>query len=378
MRYIDTGRRDPAHTLGRWLSVAVGQDLSVRELRWQAGFFASEPLALFAPAMKRLADADGIVRLLIGSNDGGTSRQDVEQLLALSGVPRKTLQIGIVHFNSAYFHPKTIHIVRADGSETAYVGSSNVTAPGVNGLHIEAGVLLDTNDGDDQDVVAQIKEAIDWWFAKARPGLHLIAKPSDLDALVNDGILDIPRPVHAPGAAPKKSSATQADLMPLLEIPELPKSNAVAPTKGVTSKAAAKIPAAEWSKALSPSDAQRKKTGNQRGGVTLVKAGHPIDWKTYFRVEFFKSAHWTVDPKQPGKKREHCYIPFEVDFLGKSLGPIEIEISHEKGRESGQSNYTSELHLGPVLTAAFKAQDVTGRLLRLARDTTGGFSLSVL
>ena len=380
MRYIDTGRRDPAEALGKWLKSVIELDLSVRELRWQTGFYTSAPLGLFKSALHHLSQADGVLRLLIGSNDGCTSRSDVEQLLSISGPPRKKRQIGIMNFGNAYFHPKTIHIVRADGSEAAYVGSANLTSQGVNGLHVEAGILLDTKDGDDAAVVAKIKQTIDWWFAKTRPGVHLISKASDLDALVKVGILDVPPPVPAPGAASKKSKATLVNLQALLTLTILPKppaSSSAQPT--FTSPPVATTPA-QWFKQLSASDAQRKTTGNQRGGITLVKAKHDIDANTYFRDIFFSSAAWAIDPnpKKQKKKREQCFIPFKVNFLGKALGTIELEISHEKGRASGQSNYTSELHLGPVLSKEFKSQDVTGRWLRLVRNATGAYTLSVL
>ena len=211
MRYVDTGSRDPAEALGTWLKSAIELNSKVQALRFQTGFFNAAPLILLKPTMARLAQADGILRLLIGSNDGCTSRADIEQLLAISGPPRKR-RIGIVNFGNAYFHPKTIHIVRADASEAAYVGSSNLTAQGVNGLHVEAGIILDTHDGDDAAVLAKIRQAIDWWFSQARPGMHPIWKSSDLDALVKDDILDVPPPVLTPGVTSKKSKAPSTNL----------------------------------------------------------------------------------------------------------------------------------------------------------------------
>ncbi|MFZ0424241.1 MAG: hypothetical protein WAL80_15310 [Xanthobacteraceae bacterium] len=380
MRYIDTGSRDPAHALGHWLKSAVELDSSVAEVRWQAGFFSSVPLAYFEAAMKRLAQANGVLRLLVGSNGGETQRADIETLLTFSGPPRSRRQIGIVKFNNAFFHPKTIHIVRTDGSEAAYVGSANLTSQGVNGLHVEGGILLDTKDGDDGAVVARIKQAIDWWFAKSPEGLNLVSKSSDLDALVQAGILDVQPAIPVPSVLSKNAKLSLvANLKPLLTIPIVLTPAPVMPTKaGAVNVTAAASAVAQWSKKLSPSDAQRKKSGNQRGGITLVGAGYPINWKTYFRNDFFKSVPWKLDPKKPGKKREHCFVPFHVNFLGKPMGKVSIEISHDKDRESGQSNYTSELHLGPVLSTQFKLHDVTGRTLDLVRDSTGAFSMSIL
>ena len=54
-----------------------------------------------------------------------------------------------------------------DGSEAAYVGSANLTPPGLS-LHVEAGILLDSNDGDPASILREIATAIDAWFTGSR------------------------------------------------------------------------------------------------------------------------------------------------------------------------------------------------------------------
>ena len=190
MRYTDTGRRDPSDALGAWLE-QVSRDESVTELRWQTGFFGAKGVGHLAPTLGRLREADGTTRLLIGSNDGVTRRGDVEALLKVAGSPRDNLQVGVVSFANAFFHPKVLHITRADGSMAAYVGSANLTASGVASLHIEAGVVLDTSDGDSEAALRDVADRVDWWFSDDRPGLFLAREPSDLDSLAQSGI-----PVH--------------------------------------------------------------------------------------------------------------------------------------------------------------------------------------
>ena len=121
MRYIDTGTRDPDNALGSWLSSNIFQDASIVAIRWQTGFFGREPLGYFAPAIAKIRSQEGILRLLIGSNDGTTRRGDVEALLALVGSANSKIRVGVVKFDNAYFHPKTIHIAREDGSAAAYI-----------------------------------------------------------------------------------------------------------------------------------------------------------------------------------------------------------------------------------------------------------------
>src|SRR2546426_2412912 len=83
MRYIDTGTRDPVQALGSWLARNVQRDPSLIELRWQTGFFGADSLGYFAPSMARLRAFDGVVHVLVGSNDGHTQQAAVEALLAV-------------------------------------------------------------------------------------------------------------------------------------------------------------------------------------------------------------------------------------------------------------------------------------------------------
>ena len=192
MRYIDTGSRDQAKALGTWLQSVL--DDSVVALRLQTGFFGSNSLGLFVDTMARLSQINGILRVLVGSNDGTTQRGDVESLMKLAGPPRNNQRIGIVSFEEGFFHPKTVHILRNDLSAAAYVGSANLTKSGVSSLHVEAGILLDTREEDNPDVLVEIEEAIDWWFSKSRKGLYLVNSVADLDVLVRNNILNVPRP----------------------------------------------------------------------------------------------------------------------------------------------------------------------------------------
>jgi hypothetical protein len=96
----------------------------------QSGFFGAEALGYFVEVFDRVANMDGTLSVLVGSNDGTTKRRDVELLLQLAGPPRDGCRLGVVAFDNAYFHPKTFHFERSDGSEAAYVGSANLTKSG--------------------------------------------------------------------------------------------------------------------------------------------------------------------------------------------------------------------------------------------------------
>lgn len=166
MRYVDTGSRDPAHALGAWLREIFATEIA--ELRWQTGFFSSDALGLLSEGLGRLVAENALTRVLIGSNDGVTLRDDVWELAQALGVPRANAQVAIVAYAGAFYHPKVCHVRRGDHSQAAYVGSANLTASGVASLHVEAGIVLDSRDGDPLDGLDTIAASVDWWFAGER------------------------------------------------------------------------------------------------------------------------------------------------------------------------------------------------------------------
>jgi hypothetical protein len=394
LRYLDTGSRDPNQALGAWLA-AMSHDESVSAVRLQSGFFGAEALGYFAEVFQRLAGADGPVSLLVGSNDGTTKRRDVELLLELAGPPREGRRLGVVAFDNAYFHPKTFHFERSDGSAAAYVGSANLTRSGATSLHVEAGVVLDTSDGDDPAVLSSVRDAIDWWFEAMPDGLTLVTDLADLDELVARGRLDVPRPplVRSVKAPSSTGPTERITLSPLTSIPAVPATAAPEASRGSEPPAesaepsgqqpgiAALLPSgpvttAEWSKSLSRSDAQRKLRGNQRGSITLVKSRYPIDVQNYFRFDLFGSCSWQPDTSRTGQHLETAAVPFRTTVLGRDLGIVHFDISYGSNREADERNYTTLLHLGP-LGPEFAAQDMTGRTLRLERRSDGTFALTI-
>lgn len=223
MRYLDSGQREPSRAFGSWLQAVMAEN--VAEVRWQSGFFAADSLGLVQAELRSMARKDRPVHALIGSNDQSTLRRDVERLVSVLGIPRKRAQLGVVSYQEGYYHPKTFHVRRGDGSQAAYVGSANLTGSGVASLHVEAGVTVDTRDGDSGDLLDEVASAVDFWFDAVPPGLHRVTSLSDVGQLVTEGILAqaapphpaIPRPATAVGLRPVHS----VRLQPLIAMPRL-------------------------------------------------------------------------------------------------------------------------------------------------------------
>lgn len=235
MRYIDTGARNATHALGDWMASLKPED--IRHLRWQSGYFGSDGLAPMLPLIQRLASQGLPISCVLGSNGGETGQKDIEVLVDLIGCPRADARIGILSYTSGLFHPKVYHVTRQDGSRTAYVGSANLTLAGVTGLNVEAGVILDTHDGDPVPPLDEISASIDSWFDGTRPNVETVRSLTDIPPLVAKGVLGVPPAPRQPRHAFSGSGGGAAGigLKPLVKFPPLPsKSTATAPGSPAT------------------------------------------------------------------------------------------------------------------------------------------------
>lgn len=188
MEYMDNGlgnSQDKA--VFTWLDEMLTPD--VVGIRWQSGFFQAGVLGLLAPALERLANDDLDAMALIGSNDCETKAPAVHALVDFLRLPRPRARLGVVSYANGFFHPKTIHICFGSGREVAYVGSANLTTRGVNGLNVEAGITLDTDQGDSEDVLAAVKDTVADWFGSRPEGLYIVNGHGDVDDLERRGIL---------------------------------------------------------------------------------------------------------------------------------------------------------------------------------------------
>jgi len=224
MKYFDSGTRDPSQALATWLEDVLREDIA--ELRLQTGFFSLDGAGLLVPALSRAGKEDRPTKILIGSNNGSTLRDDVAGLVNIMHIPRSNAQLGIVSFGGAYFHPKTYHIRRHDGTEAAFVGSANLTASGL-AVHVEAGIALDTREGDSAHQLSQIAAAIDAWFNEMRDGLTLVTGLESLTKLVENGIL-------ASAPPPKPTDGAKGETTPKHSLPRLKPIFALPPVRGLS------------------------------------------------------------------------------------------------------------------------------------------------
>jgi hypothetical protein len=131
-----------------------------------------------------------------------------------------------------------------------------------------------------------------------------------------------------------------------------------------------------WFKKLPNSDAQHPQTGNATGALRLTKATHLIDWRTYFRHDFFASAHWQTTQSQHGQPLDFANVTFDVVIDGQALGARTLRVDHAPHREQGQSNVPTDLKWGN-LSPALLATDYTDYWVVLERLVNGDFRLEI-
>lgn len=392
VHYLDTGSREPAHALGTWLGQVLLASTPVTALRVQSGFFGSDTLGYFEETLRALEEVNAHTRILVGSNDGQTARAALARLLALAGPNRSELRLGVVSFAEGYFHPKVFHFERADGSSTAYVGSANLTHSGAASLHVEAGIVLDTKDGDSPAVLDSIADVIDKWFTASRLGLYEIASEADLDALVAHEVIGV-KPPHRPKRTMTTSGGSGKGKQHGHSLKHLVAMPPVHATGGTTNEGA-EPPAdgdgdegppsergkavAHWSKQIRSSDAQRRATGHQSGALALTQGDyrHQIDQTTYFRHEMFGGEAWDVEQAPRRKPVEAAYVPMRVSIDGTDHGQLEFRISHAPHRESSTNSPTTYIHLEP-LQAVFAQTNMEGKQVEIERFADGAYALTI-
>lgn len=217
MRYLDSGGDAEDQTLGAWLR-SILPDLSF--LRWQTGYFSADGLGLLLPVLGAVPSAS----LVIGSNQKATSGPDVERLVIALGLPRAGVRLGVAACEgTALFHPKVFHVLRGDGSQAAFVGSANLGFPGVAGANVEAGVALDTRDGDPLRELDRISASIDAWFG--RQGVFPVPDATAVTDLVARGVLAEQRPPRPRADQERDAAGVGAPRIrrrPLIAMPAVP------------------------------------------------------------------------------------------------------------------------------------------------------------
>jgi hypothetical protein len=371
---IAAALQDKAHDRA-WIATAWGK---------QSG------LSRLAADIETFRKRGGYIEAIVGVDEGGATVEGlklVEQLFDAAYVFHDP--------GARTFHPK-IYAVQNDASAVAIVGSGNLTRGGLY-TNYEGSVAgeLDLTDPTDAAYLDSVRAYYDRIAA-----LNDVCKPLDpqaIEDLINDPSVIVVSEKRANKqrqarrgrgksgmfggkAVPDLAGAPPPSIEPLPAEEEDDDAVVVdsgddgtdtttgagatgttgtgqPPARQVPARLATARPSLWWSKELTTSDAHRKPpTSHQRNYVALSKAGHNIDWRTWFRTTLFSSLPWTQEPMRNGKTKEVTIVPFEVFINGKHTGQYNVLVDHAPTRIAGQNNTPTYLNWSSLLPV-IKAND---------------------
>ena len=385
-RYFDSGNGQAGECLGQWLdtNLVVG----TQSFRGQFGYFEISALAPYRQVLSDAAQSGGDVRFVLGANDGNLSADDVRGVLELvEGTTNGSLVV--VRYDNALFHPKTLHLLRQDGSAAVVVGSANFTGRGL-GRNVEAMVTLDTREADDLAVIKAVVDAIDRWNGVTADGVFVVQSEQDVQKLIADGVIDVPQ-VRQPSASIKTRRNKRSTLGRRSRMWTPPTSTRSPASRSAASRtrlpppvtvptatsASAATGFSRWCKQLSKSDAQQvTQATNPTGKLRLSKAGFDIDLQTAFRNELFGSANWQTLTRS-GKTYEAADIDFDVNVQGNHFGMLTLTVDHAAHRVAGQNNVPTVLAWGTRLNQILRAANYVGDWVIIERGAGGEFLLTI-
>ena len=108
----------------------------------------------------------------------------------------------------------------------------------------------------------------------------------------------------------------------------------------------------------------------------MSKAGHDIDWHTWFREELFGDLDWSQEPMRNGGTKDVTIVPFEVFIEDRHIGQYNLVVDHAEARIAGQNNTPTYLNWSSMLPV-IKADDYRDWWLELARMPDDTYRLAL-
>jgi len=348
------------------------------ELKIAVAWAKQSGLGRVFDALEEFRRAGGKVTLIVGVSEGGATKEGLKLALDIAD------EAYVFHDPRRTFHPK-VYYASSSGARSLMVGSSNLTAGGLS-WNYEASLWIDWDAVEGVDVT----DSVESWFAalldegdscspltddlikdleasrdifigsedrSRRVPQKKLETPEDNDSSIAATINGLFKAVRAglrslPPLSPRFTSKTGANgaakttANPKLQVPvptsvQQPARNGAAP-----------FPLSDvqrrWFKKMDHTAAQQPKGkhSNPTGNLRLSQEDADINHKIYFRNDFFAGLPWSPTPNKTTE--QEVQVTFHTWIDGQDLGPVEIRISHDPNRISGQGNVPTVLHWGPL------------------------------
>jgi len=372
----------PETQLGNEVSDLLEREIIYRRIVFVSAFVALRTvLRLRERLLDQMENGAGL-RLTVGIDLGGTSREVLEELL------RWNCEIFVFHntIPRATFHPK-VYLFESANAATLFVGSNNLTDGGFYSNY-EAATRYDFELPADAAEYERLVTPLEPFLEPQGPTVQrlnaqlidtLVARgelPSEAEARQRRRVQAAGRvrQAVAPPANPFAAIATPRAPLPPRELrAQEPNEPPIATQQGEQPLLAAgprPNGVLVWQKRLPRTDALQVPAGtHHKGAVQLTQAGfenrpgYRIRPTTYFR-QLFAEYQWELEPGKAADQ-EHTFVPMRVFIRGRDYGVRNFEISHNPTRESDQNNYTTNLRWGREFTATVVQANLTGTIFSL-------------
>lgn len=378
LRYRDSASGAATDCPGEWFDSHVVH--GIRAFRVQAGFFRYAALAKYEGVLRRLASEGRTLSFVLGSNlTDPLTIEDVRSVLAAIG-GRASSRLTIVALSNALFHPKIFHVVQADRSMAAMVGSANLTVAAL-GTNVEAWVEVESGDAATDRALQSVAKATDWWHDTSMPGVFRVKGVEDAKTLLAKGILIDRETQRRRDSAFRRSTRQtgRSARQPRWIGPPRPDETIEQESEltQVSSGSRQGTTVLRWCKKLSASDAlQTSKGTHPTGKLRLAKAGHDIDQNTWFRQELFGNQTW-IAIARGGKEYEEAHVPFNIRVPRLRLRKQSLLVDHALHRAAGQRNVVTVLSWGSRLGKWLREHGQTGSWITIELDDRGEYWLRV-
>lgn len=384
---ITTTLAQPENQLGLEIAELLATDRPYTRVVFVSAFTALRTILRLRDGMLAVAEAGAILRLTVGIDLGGTSREVLEELL------RWNCDVFVYHnpIPRATFHPK-LYLFERDTDATLFIGSNNLTDGGLFTNYEAATQYAFTFPADAREY-ERLLRPLQAFLSPNGPTVRRL-DAALIETLTARGILGteeearrsrrVQREQAQVGIAappPNPFTPVAVPLPPLLprairvnQQPGHPTDEhqaEVAPPVGLPRPEGVLV----WRKTLPRTDAFQVRDGSHHvGGVRLTQAafenppGHIIDQTTYFR-RLFDDYDWEREGRGH-RDQEHAFVPMRIIIRAEDHGIRNFEISHKPSGESGQANYTTILRWGRNFNDVIRRADLTGAIFSLY-ETSG-------
>lgn len=338
------------------------------------------------PMLADFRNRGGVATAIVGIDEGGAS------------VPG--LKMTLESFDEAFvlndssgrtFHPK-LYLIEGQGKARLIVGSNNLTAGGVfRNYECSVSLWLNLRVSEDREVYDDATGLLE----RMREDDTCIPLNAELiERLANDPRFKIAVSERRPASEQQGSKNGEQSPSPFGSSRFPKHADPVGNESGYRSVPGGDEPADQtasaadssgegevvyrWYKKLSRSDANQPRPGSQTTAALRLTQGAArrlIDQASWFRDALFVDEDWSPLPARPGREKAEVLFRFAIEE--EELGTYPLMVTHDRRREAGQDNFTTDIKWGP-LTDRLRSANHVGDWVVIEKFSHGSYWMRIV